>query len=929
MAMTGGTSKLVKTSTLGDTSATCKLYVYYKTSQDVATNKSTVTCGMYIVVSSGYYIGSWSDTGGSYVGTTSLTFSGAIPSSTSGTYWLVENKKFTVTHDDEGKATATIKWKWGVNSSWGGMVMPSGSFTITLPTIARASTFSATNANIGSATTITINRKSDSFTHSFQYMIDGQSSYTTIVSKTTAASSYKWTIPDEAYKYISSAKVKIYIKCRTYSGDTKIGESIITITATATAASTVSATNASIGNATTISITRKSSKLTHTLQYKIGSQSSYTTIVSKTTSTSYKWTIPESAYSYISSGSVSVSIKCITYSDSTKIGEKTTTFTASAKAASTVSATSVNIGAKPTITITRNSSSFKHTLQYKISGEDAYTTIVSKTSSTSYSSWAIPEDDAYKQCKSAKSVKVTIKCITYYSDVKIGETTTSLTASCVESVCKPTLNPTIKDTGSVSKVLTGDADNTVIKEYNIMDYSIGATANKGASIKSQKITCGSKSATTASGQLSYVTSNKFTISATDSRGYTTSTTVTKSKLINYVKLTCNITATAKLATDSNGNSTTTLTITANGNWFNGSFGAKTNTITVQYKVSGGTTVNWTNITATKSGNTYTATKTITGLDYTKTYTVQVRAWDALHDNGASDAIKTSPSKTVSAKPIFDWDKDDFSFNVNVVMDSNTRIYGKKADGSAWVQALEPCNANNNLTLGFGGYDASLGNTNVYGNSVNVNSKNNINLNSPVKLVKDTYSSACAMDCQNSDIWGVNGIIFADKCSGVSEGIKFPTDDSSGTYDRLAAFDGNLYFYPKDSSTGYALFYTAGMKYTLNGAITFWGHLTTSSTEIFAFIPTSRRILASNVSVSGKIIMRGVSGYLYNPKDTSTNVINLSSPSGFTKTVAVKDGGIYLKLTFDDKILNGNGNTYTNNTPVIFCNTGGDVVFTFS
>ena len=929
MAMTGGTSKLVKTSELGDTGATIKLYVYYKTSQSVSTNKSTISCGMYFVISEGAYIDAWTDNGGSYVGKSSLTFNGK-PTATRGTVWLAENKEFSVTHNADGTGSATIAWKWGVNSSWADMVYPSGSFTITLPTIARKSSVSASNANIGSKPTITISRKSSDFTHTLQYKINGESSYTTIVSKTTSTSYSSWVIPDTAYNYISSGKVTITIKCITYSGSTKIGEATTTLTATATAASTVSATNAYIGNATTISISRKSSKLTHTLQYKIGSQSSYTTLVSKTTSTSYKWTIPESAYNYISSGKVTITINCITYSDGVKIGSKTTTLTASQKGASTVTATSAYIGSKSTITLSRYSSNFKHTLQYKISGQDSYTTIVSKTTNTSQS-WTIPTSAYNYVSKTSKTVSITINCITYYGDVNLGSKTTTLTATCVEADCKPTLAPTVIDNGSVSTKLTGDGNNIVIKGYNSMKYTIGATAKNGATIKSQKVTCGSKSSTEASGTLSHVESNKFVFTATDTRGFSSSTTITKKTLINFVKLTCALNAKAELATDSNGNSTTTLTIKASGNWFNGSFGAVTNTLTVQYryKTNSGSYGSWTSITPTKSGNTYTATKTITGLGYKNSYTVEVRAYDELHNQGSTGGIITPSAKTVKAQPLFDWGENDFNFNVNVVMDNTTRIYGKKADGSAWVQALEPCNANNNLTLGFGGYDASLGNTNVYGNSVNVNSKNNINLNSPVKLVKDTYSSACAMDCQNSDIWGVNGIIFADKCNGVSEGIKFPTDDSSGTYDRLAAFDGNLYFYPKDSSTGYALFYTAGMKYTLNGAITFWGHLTTSSTEIFAFIPTSRRILASNVSVSGKIIMRGVSGYLYNPKDTSTNVINLSSPSGFTKTVAVKDGGIYLKLTFDNKILNGNGNTYTNNTPVIFCNTGGDLVFTFS
>ena len=240
MAMTGGTAKLVKTGTLnyGNYPATVKLYVYYKSTQDIANNSSTVSCGMYIVVTDGYHIGTWDDSG-SYVGTTSNTFTKDVPY-TGGTYWLAENKTFIVSHKSDGTGTATIYWKWGVNSPWGQMVTPSGSFTITLPTIARASSVSATNAYIGDKSTISIKRATDGFKHTLQYKISGQSSYTTMKDPDgndytrTAKISCPWTIPNEAYDYLSSTSktVKITINCITYNGSTKIGSKTCVITAT-------------------------------------------------------------------------------------------------------------------------------------------------------------------------------------------------------------------------------------------------------------------------------------------------------------------------------------------------------------------------------------------------------------------------------------------------------------------------------------------------------------------------------------------------------------------------------------------------------------------------------------------------------------------------------------------------------------------------
>ena len=211
MAMTGGAARLVKTGygNYGNDGA-INLYVYYKSTQDVATNKSTVYVGMYVTTpSSSYAIGSWTDSGGSYVGTVANTFDGSIPNF-KGTRWLVENKTFTVDHDNDGNAKATIHWKWGVNSPWGQMVYPSGSFEITLPQIARPSTISsASSANLGSSTTIKWTPKSKSFYYKVRLAI-GSWSTTTDAKHPNSTSEYSVSIPlpyEIANQLASNAKV--------------------------------------------------------------------------------------------------------------------------------------------------------------------------------------------------------------------------------------------------------------------------------------------------------------------------------------------------------------------------------------------------------------------------------------------------------------------------------------------------------------------------------------------------------------------------------------------------------------------------------------------------------------------------------------------------------------------------------------------------
>lgn len=150
MAMTGGTAKLVKTGYKGgNTAYPIKLYVYYKTSQDVTNNRSTITLGMYFTQNSGS-VGAWAKSSNSYLGTTSNTFDGSFPKTSAKTYWIKENVTMTVNHNADGTGKATIYWKWGVNSSWAKIQNPSGSFSIDLPTINR--TFTATfGANGGLA----------------------------------------------------------------------------------------------------------------------------------------------------------------------------------------------------------------------------------------------------------------------------------------------------------------------------------------------------------------------------------------------------------------------------------------------------------------------------------------------------------------------------------------------------------------------------------------------------------------------------------------------------------------------------------------------------------------------------------------------------------------------------------------------------------
>ena len=140
---------------------------------------------------------------------------------------VVATGSTTITHNADGTKSFSLSVEAGVYT-YAVSVRASG--THTLDTIPRASTVSATNANLGSVSTITITRASSSFTHTLSYTFG--SSTGTIVTKTTSTS-YSWTPALTLASQIPNAvSGTCTITCDTYSGTTKVGTKTCTLTLT-------------------------------------------------------------------------------------------------------------------------------------------------------------------------------------------------------------------------------------------------------------------------------------------------------------------------------------------------------------------------------------------------------------------------------------------------------------------------------------------------------------------------------------------------------------------------------------------------------------------------------------------------------------------------------------------------------------------------
>lgn len=226
----------------------------------------------------------------------------------------------------------------------------------------------------------------------------------------------------------------------------------------------------------------------------------------------------------------------------------------------------------------------------------------------------------------------------------------------------PTVEATVVDVNTNTISLTGD-NTTLIRYHSTAQATIDATAYKEATIKTTSIEHNGTLSSDRNKLYLNVEGNTFAFIAADSRGNTATKTIV-APMIDYVKPTANIDAEQQL--DTNG----VYKLMVSGNYFNDTFGftsaAAANTLTLQYryKAQGGTYGSWASMTATKSGNTYNGTQSITGLDYRTTYIFQCRIIDKLN-------TVLSAEMTVKSLPVFHWSESDFVFEVPVYFNAGS------------------------------------------------------------------------------------------------------------------------------------------------------------------------------------------------------------------------------------------------------------------
>ena len=270
-------------------------------------------------------------------------------------------------------------------------------------------------------------------------------------------------------------------------------------------------------------------------------------------------------------------------------------------------------------------------------------------------SWTIPTS-FYNEIPDTTSK--TGKLISYYHTLgnkKVNSTSTFIAKIPDSDV--PTITASVVTTDALSSQLSGNTS-TIINGVSNIKVTMSATPTQGSSIVNQYFyyqrnyyPMAIQNTKTLTGGYDGV----FDFGAIDTRSRKGTSRITLTA-IDY--------RTPTIAIDDVSISTSGVaTINITGTWFNGSFGATANTLTVQYRYKSSSSSSWgswttiSNVTKNSDG-TYSATATMSGLSYTNTYNFEARV---------TDKINTVSSKEYTGKslPVFDWSKDDFNFNVPV------------------------------------------------------------------------------------------------------------------------------------------------------------------------------------------------------------------------------------------------------------------------
>ena len=425
---------------------------------------------------------------------------------------------------------------------------------------------------------------------------------------------------------------------------------------------------------------------------------------------------------------------------------------------------------------------------------------------------------------SIKSFSATIKLVTKSGTTQIGSTTScTCTIQTTETNSAPTMTAfTYKDSRSNTTAVTGN-DQLFIQGYSYLYITPGtATAKNGASIVKYAATCnGVSGSNTTGGAINLSTVSKagtldVVVTATDSRGYTVSSKQ-QITVIAYAKPKVS-SITLRRTNDIEAEMQLVFTGSISPITVGGTQKNSLKYVQYRYKLTSESSYSsYTSIlsSVTQNGTSFSYSNLeLCSLDANSSYDFHVYIRDQLNTLSSVSLYFTVPQGT----PLVALRKQKVGINtpnpeaaLHVVGDAKIEgaINAQTVTATSLSGTLPVSNVTGTLPVSKGG----TGSTTIAGaiamliNSEVISPKTiNIGANQYVT------SSAYGIDMNNSDISGINGLYFEDAADSAGEGINFYR--ASGTWDRLYAYGGVLYFAPNQATathpgTRYTVYHSGG------------------------------------------------------------------------------------------------------------------------
>lgn len=299
---------------------------------------------------------------------------------------------------------------------------------------------------------------------------------------------------------------------------------------------------------------------------------------------------------------------------------------------------SANVGQGFTVTLDKKISSSSTKVVCTCNGKSQEV-----TTSSDIATFSLPGATFAGAFGSTESKKTaTITATTYNGTTQIGNSVTdTITLYLPQEAYKPVLSISAVDSNTNTKTLTGDTTGkTCVLNASTIVCTVSASAQNSATLSSVTINGKNVATTTTSYTISNPTTNVFTITASDSRGFPNTATDTLTKVVDYFKPT--ITANFKRNTPTDGK----VKLTYSGKIFNKSFGAKYNELSFYYEYKLKSASSYTRVALSPeiSGDTFSGDLTLDETyDYKQNYSFRLCVKDSLNTIVyAQDVAKGEP-----------------------------------------------------------------------------------------------------------------------------------------------------------------------------------------------------------------------------------------------------------------------------------------------